>query len=294
MKLKICSEKRFIALKNMVSCGGLSSAFSIDASLGDFILLFPESGEGSLSFTISEDFFSESSENLIKADLKFCYFIYAVFKDFGGYKVVSQKKTGGFLSTVISDNGLKLYLESENNSYISELISPSPEIKEGFLSGEKYVFISDKNRHTVLDSSLNYIGSFYANEVSEKDFTFLSGDLGLSGRKTLCRFSIETGKLTLKSVSKVKEDEGYSDGNLPFIFLESLFYGEDIKNFLSGELIEKKEFLPDFFRGAIGIFPPRKDTPFPMLIYKKCENVYYAKYLSCKVEGGKITEIKLV
>lgn len=118
--------------------------------------------------------------------------------------------------------------------------------------------------------------------------------------KAECTFSYDGETLKLVD-SKTVETRPPEKETLHFAFFESVLCRGDYKKYLSEELKQKAEALPQFLGGFVSVTVPTEkfyalhgDIHAAGLVYPKTKNLYEVKYFCVDFEGDKVSNVYAV
>lgn len=265
--------------------------------------------ENPTSFIIPSDFLFSPPDSVTVTDLKGGYLI-KILKSFNGgeFKVLSQSRLSSALVTVFNENGLKVSIETANDFFVEPIpIQPKTvEVTEVNICGANLIAvilldINDEN--TVLLYSLNN----GAKQIFMRTVKTFSFENGFSTTETLCDIAkheitvfweFSNNQLSEKSrrvnCKKNITEINLPDKLLPYAFVEELFVSGNYTYFLSDNIKENADKLPEYLGSFIGVMPPPtfRDVSEVGLIYPNGKNKYKVEYFIFEIEKTKICNIK--
>lgn len=285
-----------------------------DDEIAPFVELCPitsDEDDCPLSFFADEKFLSSSHKNVAVTDLKGGFLIrnltFPVERDF---KLLAQNRINGSTITVFNDNGIKISMETGNDSFIESLpfLPSAISLSEAIIDGTNVAIISTEASNEDFENKMLAVYSlgksperlFFA-EVT--DFSTYGGLTVNTARRDVSKHVVcdelhfKDGKL-VPTNRKIKSDNLFDPTALrkevrSYAFFEELSVGGDVSVYLSDDMNEKKEKLREYLGNYIGVFPPTEEkyADFVGLLYKRAENLYFAEYFSPIYENEKIVNV---
>ncbi len=258
------------------------------------------------AFILNAEFLRSSSAKVSITDLSGGYFIKFLVKTTTDFSVIAQEKFNNCVVTVFNENGVKLSVETPYDFYYENL---------------------DFNFESVKIFTVNIFNAYFvAIEFNGNKKLLalysLSEKICKSFFSEIDSYSFDNGFYTTFHLSdiakhKVEINWDYSDGNfkewqktvttspnfnpetcpkeiVPYAFFEELLVGGDIKEYVGENILNNANKLKGYLGEYIGVCPPPEfKSPNQVgLIYTSAKNVYYVKYFTCEMQGGKITNVK--
>lgn len=283
-------------------------AFTLSDNKPDLVEIYPLCPNNfATCYLLDSEFFANPPKNVIVVDLIGGYLI--KFKSpciICPFELVYQQRFPFALATVFKENGLKICIENQSDMLIDTLdkLYDECQILEFSLDNKNLIAVNLKGEKNILLCYLieQKITKVFCREVDE--FSFDNGFCtkeyieDILGHTIICDWELQNNKLCVKN-KQVINKENFSPFSLPckilgYALLEELFLGGNVQDYLSPALVDKSQFLCEYFGNFIGVFPP----PFfheqnkVGVLYKSTPNKYYAKYFYFECENNKICNIK--
>ena len=283
-------------------------AFTLDDDQNNLIEIYPLSSNNfATCYLLDSEFFANPPKNVIVVDLIGGYLI--KFKSpcvICPFELVYQQRFSFALATVYKENGLKICIENQSDMLIDtfDKLYDECQIFEFTLDNKNLIAVSLNGERKILLCYLveQKITKVFCREVDEFNF-----DNGLctkecvndiAGHTIHCDWQLQNNKLCVKN-KQVVSKESFSPFSLPckilgYAMLEELLLGGNVQDYLSPALVEKSDFLHQYFGDFIGVFPPPffQEQNKVGVLYKSTPNKYYAKYFYFECENNKISNIK--
>ena len=274
----------------------------------DFVEIYPlNSNNFAVGYLLDDEFYANPPENVIVVDLIGGYLIN--FKSpciICPFELIAQKRFTFALATVFKENGLKICIENQNDmlAHTLDRLYSECEIFEFSLDSKNLIAIHLKGERNLLLCYLieQKITKVFCREVDE--FNFENGFTtkehvdDIAGHTIICEWELQSGNLCVKNKQVLSKEEfslhHLNPKVLGYALLEELLLGGNAQDYLSPALVDKSQFLHEYFGELIGVFPP----PFfhqqnkVGALYKSTPNKYYAKYFYFECENNKICNIK--
>ncbi len=265
------------------------------------------SSEKDVNLLIDDDFLTCPPENVSLIDLNGGYaLVLNSSNKKEGFFVLAQQKFPYAVITVFNENGLKISIETPNDFYALPLTirADNATITPFILDGEQLFAINIKgdNNHLLIYKITNNIELLFFRQVHDfciqNSLTTSEKFSDIAKHTVTTNWTLRNGFLVEKD-RIVSKSENFSldslnENILPFAFLEQLFCGGDIVEFLSENIKENARLFNSFFGKFIGICPPpafiEKDCVG--VIYRIKNNIYKVKYFCFELQNGKISNIK--
>ena len=299
-KGKLSCSKNIFATQN--------SVFKLNDTEPDFIEIFPlNSNNFAVGYLLDGDFFANPPENVIVVDLIDGYLI--KFKSpcvICPFELVNQKRFSSALVTVFKENGLKICVENQHDmlAHTLDRLYNECEFFEFSLGGKNLIAIQLKGEPNLLLCYLigQKITKVFCREIDEfsfeNGFTTKESIDDIANHTIICEWEVQNDYLCVKNKQVLSKENFYphtlSPKILGYALLEELLLGGNVQEYLSSALVDKSQFLCEYFGNFIGVFPP----PFfheqnkVGALYKSTPNKYYAKYFYFECENNKICNIK--
>lgn len=265
--------------------------------------------EKDVNLLLNEDFFAHPPQNVSLIDLNGGYaIIFNCSYKKEGFFVLAQQKYPYAVVTVFNENGLKISIETANDFYALpiRLEAKNATITPFNVNSQTLITITisaDKTYLLIFDIS-DKIKCLFFRKVD--DFSLENELVTTEKFSDIAKHTVKTTWVLENDVLKAKyrvvtQSENFcldnlSENVLPFAFLEQLYCGGDINEFLSENIKENAHLFNEFFGKFIGVFPPpafiEKDCVG--IIYKQNENVYKVEYFCFEIENGKIYNISKI
>lgn len=306
LKINGIYKGKLTSSKNIFSMP--TSGFKLNDNEPDFIEIYPlNSNNFAVGYLLDGDFFANPPENVIVVDLIGGYLI--KFKSpyiICPFELIAQKRFPFALATVFKENGLKICIENQSDmlAHTLDRLYNECEIFDFSLNGKNLIAIHLKSKCNLLLCYLieQKITKVFCREVDEFNFEngFTTKEIidDIAGHTIICEWELQNGKLCVKNKQILSKDDFYphtlSPKILGYALLEELLLGANVQEFLSPELINKSQFLCEYFGEFIGVFPPPHfhEQNKVGALYKSTPNKYYAKYFCFECQNNKIYNIK--
>lgn len=260
----------------------------------------------SVNFVLDEKFLTSPPDNVILTDLKGGYLI-KVKRCFTKkeFNVIAQRKFNDAVATIFALDGFYLSVETINGVFnfpIDFFVSSAVIDKfEGAPSNViKIELYGDKNLLIFFDVATNTIifnMQFDSLELN-KDIRITERFNDIKKHTVVTRWAYRENKfeLTDKTIECKKNTSIYQLNNriIPYAFLEDLYLGQSIDEYLAKNILDNKDKLTGFFGSFLGVMPPPffRDDRQVGLIYKQNDNKYFAEYFTFEITDKKIFNIK--
>ncbi len=306
LKINGIYKGKLTSSKNIFSMP--TSGFKLNDNEPDFIEIYPlNSNNFAVGYLLDGDFFANPPENVIVVDLIGGYLI--KFKSpyiICPFELIAQKRFPFALATVFKENGLKICIENQSDmlAHTLDRLYNECEIFDFSLNGKNLIAIHLKSKCNLLLCYLieQKITKVFCREVDEFNFEngFTTKEIidDIAGHTIICEWELQNGKLCVKNKQILSKDDFYphtlSPKILGYALLEELLLGANVQEFLSPALINKSQFLCEYFGEFIGVFPPPHfhEQNKVGALYKSTPNKYYAKYFCFECQNNKIYNIK--
>ena len=278
---------------------------------GTFIEVLPlNAQEKPVCFLLDKNCLSNPPKLISITDLKGGYLI-KFLKSYssGEFGVINQQKYSDALITVYNDKGAKLSIDNANDFYLEKINFDFTQVEfyrvNGFSCGKTIiatVFIGKNNLINLYDIFSNPVRCIFSRAVDEfsfeNGFTTTENLFDIAKHKITCEWDYN-GEIIQEKSKTVLKSPNFSTNNLPqkllpFAFTEELFVGGDIREYLTGNILDNAVKLRGFFGDFIGVFPPPpfKNTDCVGVVYSNGQNKYTAEYFYFEFFNGKICNIK--
>lgn len=265
--------------------------------------------ENSVNILLNQEFFTCPPQNVSLVDLNGGYAIIfnSCYKK-EGFFVLAQQKFPHAVITVFNENGLKISIETPNDFFALplKLNADNATITPFSIDSENLIAITlkGKSTHLLIFDIKNDIKCLFFKEVEQFNLdnglctTEAFNDI--AKHRVTSYWKMEKGYLKEKD-RVITQSENFSINKLcpnilPFAFLEQLYCGGNIDEFLSQNIKENAHLFHGFFGKFIGVFPPPAfiDKECVGVIYNVKENVYEVKYFCFEFENNKISNVKKI
>lgn len=222
------------------------------------------------------------------------------------FKVITQKKTDDAVITVFCDRGYKISIETLLDYYLQDIDCTIESAEIFDIDQNKNVFINlIGSENTLCAFNLKekikpvFLKNVFSFELIPALTTTEKFPTHLKHIKKCCWEYLEDA-FSLKSINLETERqlniEQIGNNILPYVFLEGLFMGENVQNYLCDSLIPHKEKLFSYLGDFVGVFPPTPDADQNLvgLLYKERDNAYQTKYVKVDVQNKKVINVKLI
>lgn len=303
MKVYITAEYPFIIKKNGDFLGkSIDNSITAYSTETDFFEVYPLISAMPRILIFDKDFCKKTDKKIIKVDLKGGYFVKLLAPDLiEPFSVISQSKIAGALVTTYRENGLKISIETNNDFTV---FSPNCEVdlSEFYSNGRAFLVCKCLFRVVIFDvsNSITKVLDHTADEWNFTDVITAKTTIKDMAKHVLTTSFSFDGNAFTPTTSSLSYSPRFSPNNLPlkhlpFAFAEEVIVGGDLTPYLSNNLKENLSAIKSYFGIAKGVFPPPEfKNPFnPLILYKRDENVYFARYLSVDFNGRLITNLKL-
>lgn len=258
------------------------------------------------SFILNEKFLFSPPNGVSVVDLKGGYLIeFNFLQDNSPFSILSQEKFSHAVITTFKENGLKVSIETPNDFFAETIpfYCKSTSITPFNLSNKRLVAIQFLGEDVLLNCYLldGKIQKVFSRKVSEcsfnNGFSTTENLLDLAKHKLTCSWDFDNDKL-VKSKTSISTNENFCINDLKehligYAFLEELFCGGDISEYLADTIKENQSYLNEYFGEFLGVMPPPDFREFDEigLIYKQSENKYKVEYFKFELKDKKIFNI---
>lgn len=289
--------------------GGDGVRVNIENPENTLVEILPLNGNADgINFLLDENFLCSPPSGVTVTDLRGAYSIFInLVQKTEGFKILLQEKLNSYLVTVFSDGNIKVSIDGVNGSFTDSLpfnIS-QVSVKEFIDNGENFIaFIQQSEEYFItvyraVDHTFKKVfdGKFSSYSLSPV-FTTTKNLCDVKKHQITCSYAFNEDRFveTDLKISHKKSPPygGYIEKIIPYVFLEDLFVGENIDDYLSQNVLENKDKLKGYLGDFIGITPPKEHRTIDEigLIYKRKDRVYYVDYFNFELENGKICNIK--
>lgn len=286
--------------------GGDAVRVNLENPKNTLVEILPLNGKhDGIYFLLDDNFLDSPINGVTVTDLKGAYAVsVSLSEKVDEFKVLFQERFNFGLATVFLDGNLKISIDTERESFVESLPIVTSNIKIETLSlyGENFIaVILEKDGYYIsvyaVTSTLRRVfdGKFYDYRLSP-DFTLIKKYSDIKKHKIELSFIYDGEKFIEKNrrVSHEKEPKNLNQKIIPYAFLEDFLVGDSIDEYLSGNVLENKDKLKDYFGDFLGIAPPKdhRNINEVGLVYKKKENVYYIDYFTFEFDRDKICNLK--
>jgi hypothetical protein len=263
-----------------------------------------------INFIIPSDFLSRPPDGVSVTDLKGGFLI-KFLKSFNGgdFNVLSQAKFNNAVVTVFNENGLKVSIETANDFLVEPIRynAKKADIQSVKICGLDVVAITLESetgcgKNVLLFNINGETKLLFKREVDQvafnQEFTTTEKIIDIAKHSVTVTWEYNDGQIKEKSRT-VKCEKNVDISNLPekllpYAFIEELFAGGCVSEFLSDNVSKNADKLCDYFGSFLGVMPPplfRLENEVG-LIYADGNNKYKVEYFIFEIENKKICNIK--
>lgn len=304
----ICAEYPFALKMNGILTPRRDGA-AINTTERDLLETVPLAPVMPRGFFVDEPFMSASEPDVLKVDLRGGAFIKLLTpEEKTPFTAILQQKLNGALVTVYRENGLKLTAETANDAYICPLPRNLSDFhaEDAYLGGNRFIAVSAHASGYEYLLLLATDGGLHPAFESTVDGFSLDGELKTTTvYKDIAKHRAEnswvySGGKFIPDKCTLSCGEHYSPNNLPikllpYAFCEALQSGDDLAPFISQALLNNADKLKSYLGEVVACIPPPtfRNKSEVGLVYKRGENLYECKYLTCEFEGRAICNVRL-
>ncbi len=260
----------------------------------------------SFCFYPTEEFLSSPPKSVISTKI-LCDYHLLIKRDYSNlsFKVICQKKLGDAVITVFCDRGYKISIETMFDYFLQDLDFEVLGAEIFDIDQNQNVFINLLGNENTLCAfnlkdkiSLVFLKKVFSFELSPTLSTIEKFPTHLKHEKR-CEWEFCEQEFKIKKVSVFVDDDKKNELTekvTPYVFLEGLYLGEDVKEYLCDNLIPHKQKFFDYLGEFIGVFPPPPSVKHDLvgLLYKRKENVYYTAFVKVEILNDKVINVELI